>query len=137
MSENKNHQSEVPAPIGILQFENGSLITEQIDSLLNTLPVGITFIDENNTARYFNKPEKIFFVRTKSIIRKVQNCHPAKSLDAITKIVETFKSEKKSWAEFWINVSNHMINIRSFNLRDSNGKYLGNNPSSGRYNRHS
>ena len=98
LSEDKKDQNEVPAPTGIMQFENGTLIKEQIDSLLNTLPVEITFIDENNTVRYFNKPEKIFFVRTKAIIgRKVQNCHPAKSLDTVTKIVESFKSGKKKF----------------------------------------
>jgi uncharacterized protein len=119
-------QVQVPAPTGIMQFENGNLTKEQLDSLLNTLPVEITFVDENDTVRYFNKPEKIIFVRTKAIIgRKVQNCHPQKSLDTVTKIVESFKTGKKNSAEFWINLSNRMIHIRFFAVRDPQGKYLG------------
>ena len=119
-------QVQVPAPTGIMQFENGNLTKEQLDNLLNKLPVEITFIDENDTVRYFNKPEKIIFVRTKAIIgRKVQNCHPAKSLDTVTKIVESFKSGKKNSADFWINLSNRMIYIRFFAVRDLKGKYLG------------
>ena len=119
-------QVQVPAPTGIMQFENGNLTKEQLDSLLNTLPVEITFIDENDTVRYFNKPEKIIFVRTKAIIgRKVKNCHPQKSLDTVTKIVESFKSGKKNFAEFWINIGNRMIHIRFFAARDPKGKYLG------------
>ena len=126
MSEEKKDQSEVPAPTGVMQFENGTLTKEQLDSLLNTLPEEITFIDENSTVRYFNKPEKIIFVRTKAIIgRKVQNCHPAKSLDTVIKIVESFKSGKKNIAEFWIKMSNRMVHIRFFAVRDSVGKYLG------------
>ena len=119
-------QAQVPAPTGIMQFENGNLTKEQLDSLLNTLPVEITFIDENDTVRYFNKPEKIIFVRTKAIIgRKVQNCHPAKSLDTVNKIVESFKTGKKNSAEFWINIGSRIVHIRFFAVRDPQGKYLG------------
>ena len=124
MSEDK--KSQVPAPMGIMQFENGSLIKEQLDSLLNTLPVEITFIDDQETVCYFNKPQKVIFVRTKAIIgRKVQNCHPAQSLDTVNKIVESFKSGRKDVAEFWIKLAGRMVYIRFFAVRDSQGKYLG------------
>jgi hypothetical protein len=126
LSEEKKDQSEVPALTGIVKFENGILIKEQLEGLLNTLPVEITFIDENDTVRYFNKPEKIIFLRTKAIIgRKVKNCHPAKSLDTVIKIVESFKSGKKNLAEFWINMVNRKVHIRFFAVRDPVGKYLG------------
>ena len=126
LSEDKKDQSKVPAPTGIMQFENGTLTKEQLDNLLNTTPFEITFIDENDTVRYFNKPEKVIFVRTKAIIgRKVQNCHPAKSLDTVTKIIESFKTGKKNLAEFWINMGSRMVHIRFFAVRDLVGKYLG------------
>ena len=126
MSEYKKDQSEVPEPTGIMQFENGTLTKEQLDSLLNTTPFEITFIDENDTVRYFNKPGKIIFVRTRAMVgRKVQNCHSAKSLDTVNKIVESFKTGKKNLAEFWINMNNRMVHIRFFAIRDPTGKYLG------------
>ncbi len=119
-------ERNIPMPSELMQFENGNLIKEQLDNLLNTLPVEITFIDENDTVRYFNKPAKVIFVRTKAIIgRKVQNCHPARSLDTVTKIVASFKSGKKSTAEFWITLAGRLIYIRFFAIRDSAGKYLG------------
>jgi hypothetical protein len=65
-------------------------------------------------------------VRTKAIIgRKVQNCHPAKSLDTVNKIVESFKMGKKNSAEFWISLGNQIVHIRFFAVRDPQGKYLG------------
>jgi DUF438 domain-containing protein len=68
----------------------------------------------------------MIFVRTKSVIgRKVQNCHPAKSLDTVTRIVDSFKSGKKNVAEFWINLNGRVIFIRFFAVRDAEGKYLG------------
>ncbi len=107
MSSNKKADNpEVPTPTGIMQFENGILTKQQLDNLLNTLPLEITFIDANDSVCFFNKPEKIIFVRTKSIIgRKVQNCHPAASLDTVNKIVDSFKTGKKNQAEFWIELS--------------------------------
>ena len=109
-----------------MQFENGTLTKQQLDSLLNTLPFEITFIDANDSVCFFNKPEKIIFVRTKGIIgRKVQNCHPPASLGTVNKIVESFKSGKKNVAEFWIDMADRKIHIRFFAVRDLSGKYLG------------
>jgi hypothetical protein len=111
---------------GVLQFETGNLTKEQLDGLINALPVDITFIDADNTVRYFNKPEKRFFVRTKAVIgRKVQMCHPQKSLNVVTAILNSFKTGKKDVAQFWINLDNHLVHIRFFAVRDNNGKYLG------------
>ena len=124
--EDKKKQNAVPTPTSIMQFENGILTKEQLDAMLNTMPLEITFIDENDTVRYFNQPQKMIFIRTKAIIgRKVQNCHPAKSLSTVTKIVESFKNSKKSAAEFWINSNNRMIYIRFYAVRSPEGKYLG------------
>ena len=125
-SNNKGNTPEVPSPIGFIQFENGILIKQQLDNLLNTLPLEITFIDANDVVCFFNKPEKIIFVRTKSIIgRKVQNCHPAASLDTVNKIVDSFKNGKKNQVEFWIELSGRKVLIRFFAVRDPDGKYLG------------
>jgi PAS domain S-box-containing protein len=107
-------------------FETGNLTKKQLETLLNTLPVDITFVDADDTVQYFNKPDKRFFVRTKAVIgRKVANCHPPKSLHIVSKIVESFKSGKKNVAEFWITMNGRFLLIRFFPVRDSNGKYLG------------
>ena len=119
-------QAPTQAQESILQFETGNLTKEQLESLLDALPVDITFIDAEDTVRYFNKPEKRFFVRTKAVIgRKVRMCHPQKSLDVVTAILNSFKTGKKDSAQFWINLDNHVVHIRFFAVRDNNGKYLG------------
>jgi len=111
---------------GILQFETGSLTKEELEALLNSLPVDITFVDKDDTVKYFNKAEKRVFVRTKAIIgRKVQLCHPQKSIHVVNRILEDFKAGKKDVAEFWIPMNNRLIHIRYFAVRDTNGKYLG------------
>ena len=119
-------KAQEQTPKGNLQFETGSLTKEQLEALLNTLPVDITFVDANDTVRYFNKPEKRIFVRTKAVLgRKVHNCHPRKSLHIVSKIVDFFKSGKRNVAEFWISLNNRFVHIRFFAMRDPEGKYLG------------
>ena len=117
---------QAPVSEGMLNFETGNLTKEQLEALLNSLPVDITFVDTNDTVQYFNKPEKRFFVRTKAVIgRKVAMCHPEKSLHIVVRIVESFKSGKKDSAAFWINLQNRLLYIRFFAVRDNGGKYLG------------
>jgi DUF438 domain-containing protein len=114
------------APEGLLQFETGSLSKEEIEAILNALPVDISFVDADDAVKYFNKAEKRIFVRTKAVIgRKVQMCHPQKSVHIVNKILEAFKKGEKDSAEFWITMNNRLVDIRYFAVRDKNEKYLG------------
>jgi DUF438 domain-containing protein len=114
------------APEGLLQFETGSLSKEEMEAILDKLPIDISFVDATDAVKYFNKAEERVFVRSKSVIgRKVQMCHPQKSIHIVNKIVESFKKGDKDVAEFWINLNNRLIHIRYFAVRDKNGKYLG------------
>jgi len=109
-----------------LRFETGTLSKDEIEATLNTLPVDITFVDKEDTVRYFNKSEKRIFVRTKAVIgRKVQQCHPRKSIHIVNKILDSFKNGKKDVAEFWIQKDNRLVHIRYFPVRNKDGKYLG------------
>jgi len=77
------------------------LSKEEVEAILNTLPVDVTFVDAEDTVRYFNKAEERIFVRTKAIIgRKVQLCHPQKSIHTVNRILDAFKKGKKDVAEF-------------------------------------
>lgn len=97
---------------GILQFETGSLSKEEVEAILDSLPVDISFVDKEDRVKYFNKAEKRIFVRTKAVIgRKVQLCHPQKSIHVVNNILEVFKTGKKDVAEFWIQMNNRLIHI--------------------------
>lgn len=104
----------------------GELNKEILGAVLNTLPVEISFVDENDTVRYFNKDGNRIFPRPPSVIgRKVQDCHPKKSLHKVNQILDDFKNNRKNVAEFWIDLNNRKIYIRYFAVRDKNGNYLG------------
>lgn len=107
-------------------FETGSMTVNELESILNTLPVDITFVDTNNRVKYFSKSKDRIFLRTKSVIgREVQNCHPPQSVDKVMQIIEWFKKGEKDSVDFWINFKGKFIYIRYFALRDKDGKYLG------------
>ena len=117
---------EESMPEGTLQFETGTLTKEEIEAIFNTLPVDITFVDKDDAVKFFNKAEKRIFVRTKAILgRKVQLCHPQKSVHVVNRILEAFKKGEKDVAEFWIQKGDRLIHIRYFAVRDKGGKYLG------------
>ena len=111
---------------GTVQFETGRLTKEEIKAILDTVPLDISFVDANDQVKYFSKAEKRIFVRTKAVLgRKVQMCHPQKSIHVVNKIVEAFKTGKKDVAEFWMTLDNRFVHIRFFAVRDKNQRYLG------------
>ena len=115
-----------PAVAGTLQFETGSLSKEEAEAILDTIPLDISFVDRNDSVKYFNKADKRIFVRTKAVLgRKVQMCHPQKSIHIVNKIVAAFKASKKDAAEFWIPLEDRFVHIRFFAVRGKNREYLG------------
>lgn len=111
---------------GTIDFEYGSLLSGEVEAILNTLPVEITFIDSEDRVRYLNQPKERLFIRTKAVLgRAVQQCHPQKSIHRVNQILDDFKSGKRDVAEFWINFRDRFVHIRFFPVRDQDGNYLG------------
>jgi len=111
---------------GLIDLDTGLVSAEQIKLIFNNLPVDITFVDENDTVRYFSSPKDRIFVRTKAIIgRKVQNCHPHESVHIVNKIIDAFKKGEKDFARFWIQLKDKFILIQYFAIRDNKGNYKG------------
>ena len=126
MHETKQEKNAPDVAEDVLSFDAGSLTKDEIEGILDSLPVDISFIDREDSVKYFNKAEKRIFVRTKAVIgRKVQLCHPEKSVHIVNRIIEAFKTGKKDVAEFWITLGGRLVHIRYFAVRDKNGKYLG------------
>jgi len=107
-------------------LETGQLSKEEIEAIFNSLPIDITFVDREDKVRYFSQTKDRIFPRTKAIIgRKVQQCHPQKSVHIVNKILEDFKSGQRDMAEFWINLGERLIYIRYFAVKDKEENYLG------------
>ncbi|MBC2727737.1 DUF438 domain-containing protein [Desulfosporosinus sp.] len=121
LSDNLSRGAEAEIP-----FETGVLTQKQLNLLLNNLPVDITFVDEQDTVRYFTFGKERIFQRSKAIIgREVKNCHPPDSVHIVEKILEDFRSGRKDSANFWLHLGEKYVYIQYFALRDENGNYAG------------
>jgi len=100
---------------------------ETLAAMLNTLPIELSFVDADDTVRYFSHEhgEKIFGRTRGAIGTKVQNCHPQKSVHMVNQILADFKAGKREVAEFWIEMGPRKIHIRYFPVRNKEGRYLG------------
>jgi DUF438 domain-containing protein len=109
-----------------IQLPSGSFSAEEIMTILNTLPVDITFVDKDDKVKYFSQSAERIFQRNRAILnRDVRHCHPPASAHIVDKIIEDFKSGRQNSAPFWINMGGKMIHIEYFALRNDKGEYLG------------
>jgi PAS domain S-box-containing protein len=103
-----------------------NLNKEQLAGIFEALPVEVSFVNENDLVRFWNKHETRIFKRPVSVVGKsVQNCHPKHSVDKVNQLLADFKSGKKDSAEFWIDLKGRKVYIRYFAVRDKTGRYLG------------
>jgi DUF438 domain-containing protein len=129
-----------------LPLDTGLLSLEQVNLLLRSLPVDLSFVDENDEVRYYSEGRERIFPRSPGVIgRKVQNCHPPKSVATVNRILQEFRAGSRSVAEFWIRGApvdslrgggrpsrpsqnehgGRFLHIRYFALRDPRGDYRG------------
>ena len=57
-----------------------NLSQEQLVGILETIPIEVSFVNEDDLVKFWNKHETRIFKRPASVIGKsVQNCHPSKA----------------------------------------------------------
>jgi DUF438 domain-containing protein len=104
----------------------GSFALEELIGMLSTLPFDLTFVDKDDTVRYFSPGKDRIFDRSRAILgRKVQYCHPPKSVHIVNQIVKDFKGGKQDRARFWIDMRGRLIYICYYAVRDAKSEYLG------------
>jgi len=114
------------AATNALHFDEGLMTVEQANLLFRTMPVDLTYVDENDKVIFYNRGDERVFPRSAGIIgREVKFCHPPKSVDTVLKILDTFRKGEKDEAAFWINFKERLIYIRYFAVRDADRNYRG------------
>ncbi len=122
----EKQNSKVEKAAGYVHFDAGYMLPEEINALLNTLPIDMTFVDKNGEVKYFSQGKERIFARPKTIIgRQVSNCHPPASAHIVEGIVADLMSGKKDHEDFWIKMGDKYVYIRYFAVRNAKGEYLG------------
>lgn len=112
---------------GDLRDLSFGLDRDVLAAMLNTLPVELSFIDDEDRVRYFSHEHghKIFGRTRGAIGMAVDNCHPPKSLHLVRQIIADFKAGTREVAEFWIDIGPRKVHIRYWPVRNAAGRYLG------------
>jgi DUF438 domain-containing protein len=117
------NQASIAGGIGL---PTGTLALEQLIAIFSTLPVDLTFVDADDRVAFFSEGPNRVFARSRAIIgRKVQNCHPPRSVDVVDRILSDFREGRQNVAEFWIQFMGRFVHIRYFAVRAEGGRYLG------------
>ena len=117
----------VNAPAGhAILLPTGHVTIEQLGAVLHTLPVDLTFVDADDRVAFYSEGPERIFSRSRAVIgRKVQHCHPPRSVAIVDRILDDFRAGRQSTAEFWIEMHGRFVHIRYFAVRNTEAEYMG------------
>ncbi len=115
----------LPGPSEFM-LPTGHVSLDQLAALFSVLPLDLTFVDAEDRVAFFTEGPDRIFARSKAIVgRKVQHCHPPRSVEIVDQILADFKAGRQNVAEFWIEFHSKFVHIRYFAVRSETGEYLG------------
>ena len=103
----------------------GSLTVDQLNAMLNTMPMEVTFVDHEDINRYFNDGEKVFKRPTTAIGRDVYSCHPPKIEPIVRGIIESFRKGERDNVAVWLEKQGRPFYVNYMAVRDQNNNYIG------------
>ena len=98
---------------------------KQLEAMLNTIPMEITLVDENNRNRYFNDGPKVFKRPKMAIGREVFSCHPPKIEQQVRRIIEEFRRGTLDMVPIWMDKGGRKMLVTYYAVRDTEQNYLG------------
>jgi len=109
-----------------IQLPTGRFTLEELTRVLNAFPAEISYIDKNDTVRFFNTKATPFFSRPPAALGKdMRVCHPKRVLPQVEELLADFKSGRKDTAVFVRNHGGCLISIAYYALKDETGAYAG------------
>ena len=121
----QGYKFAVAATDGEIILGGGHMTVPQLEALLNTLPIEITFVDDNNINRFFNEGPKVFKRPQMAIDREVFSCHPPKIEAMVRAILDDFRNNKRDRVPVWMEKNGKPFLVTYMAVRDKKGNYLG------------
>lgn len=110
---------------GEIIMPGGHLTVAQLTAMLNTIPLEITFVDEDNINRFFNEGPKDFKRPGMAIDREVFSCHPPKVEQQVRHIIGEFRKGTLDKVPIWMEKNGKTMLVTYMAVRDAAGTYLG------------
>ncbi len=121
----KKKKSQEALLNGEIVMPGGHMTVEQLTAMLNTIPLEISFVDENNINRYFNEGPKVFKRAGMAIDRDVFSCHPPKIEPIVRSILDSFRNGTQDSVPVWMEKEGRTMLVTYMAVRDKNKNYLG------------
>lgn len=103
----------------------GTFTLNELRAVLNTLPIEITFVDNNNINRFFNEGPKLFKRPTSALGREVFSCHPPKIEPMVRGIINDLRNGKRKEVPVWMVKNGRHVLVNYMAVRDADGNYVG------------
>lgn len=86
-----------------LKLGTGALTIDQVDLILNTIPLELSYVDKDNLVKYYNniEGEKLFVRTPSSIGRDMLASHPPKSKAMVEDLLNSLKDGTKDKQDVW------------------------------------
>jgi DUF438 domain-containing protein len=107
-----------------MEWQRGTLTPEQVELVLRTLPVDVSFADENDVLVYW-KGDSYKTCDARYIGRNVRDCHPESTLADLEEILRRFKAGTQDTFERYARRKDRLSFTRYFAVRDRDGSYRG------------
>ncbi|QFJ55362.1 PAS domain-containing protein [Pseudobutyrivibrio xylanivorans] len=123
----KKNVNDLPQTGEMITFPSGQLTPYQLDAMLNTIPIELTFVDANDVNKYFNDGDemKLFKRPLTALDREVYTCHPPKFEPMVRSIIADFKAGTRDCIEIWSSRGDQAVLIRYMAVRDKDHNYVG------------
>jgi len=108
----------------------GTISRETADTILETISLEMTFVDENDRIVWWNSRRPRIFARPEKVLgTDVRACHSVKSLGMIDTLLREMKAGERERAQMWYDetaggVARKLL-IEYLAIRDESGRYLG------------
>lgn len=103
----------------------GHMSVAQLTAMLNTIPMEITFVDDQNINRFFNEGPKDFKRPQMAIDREVFSCHPPKIEAKVRMILNEFRAGTLDKVPVWMEKNGKTMLVTYMAVRDHDGNYIG------------
>lgn len=110
-----------------IYFSKGKMRVDQLEAMLDTLEIEITYVDEKDINSYYNNPRenKIFKRPQSSLGREVYSCHPPQALPKVKKIIDDLKSGARDKVVVIRDIGGSDYTVSYYGVWDKEGNYKG------------
>lgn len=106
-------------------LNGGVLSLEQLEGVLRTLPLELTFLDKDSVNRYFSENSTLFPRAMSALNHSAFECHPPKVIPIVQNVIRQLSSGEKDSISFVTAKRGRKVLVRYLAVRGIDGSYLG------------